>query len=96
MDREKLPEQKAFELDLANASDLIRDEYRTLLLKAQLKGAKSNKGASVTISLEEREKLLDRARQIAQFGHADPEKMADDWERASANGRPPLGGAQDD
>jgi hypothetical protein len=71
-------------------------KYHSLLLDEKIKLAKENGGKPVKISLEEREKILNRAEAVINFG-ADPVKMEHDWETFTSNdGRPPIGGAQDD
>lgn len=91
---EKSGEQKGFDLTLSRLGRPTRSIYDQLLLEKQIELAKENKGKPVTISVEEREKILSRARQVAQYGNADPKRMAGDWDYR--NQRPPIGGAQDD
>ena len=94
---EKTPERKAFNWRLAAASENAQLEYYNILTDEQARRAKDNNGKPVVIGVEERESFLDKATRIALFGSADPQRMERDWEAAtSKDGRPPIGGAQDD
>ncbi len=98
---ELTPEQleKYFEYNLRNAPEGARNRYYTLLVKEQLEKAKENNGKPQgSVSLELRENLL----RIAKITRDNEEarnllKMDKAWEGArSKDGRPPIGGAQDD
>jgi len=93
---EKTIEQKDFDLRLAAAGETARLNYYDLLTQERVKRAKASGGQLVTIDIAEREQLLEKATRIALYGQADPKKMAEDWEKATRSGRPPIGGAQDD
>ena len=94
---EKTPERKAFNWRLAAASEKAQLEYYKILTDEQTRRARENNGKPVAIDVEERESFLDKAARIALYGSADPQKMERDWEAAtSKDGRPPIGGAQDD
>lgn len=66
--------------------------YRKLLARRRVEKTKEVQG-NANLSEEERLIVLDQARKKAQYGNADSEKMARDWERR--NQRPPIGGSQD-
>jgi hypothetical protein len=85
-----------FELKLQRASPKVRDEYHRLLVEKQVESAKKSEGHAVTVSTEEREELFKQADTNIYVGHVDPQKMNKDWENASHNGRPPIGGAKND
>lgn len=88
--------RKSFDLRLASVIPQIREEYDTLLIQAQIEGARANRGRTITITTEMREQILTQAERIVFYGHVDPRKMERDWEAASKGGRDPIGGAQDD
>lgn len=89
--------RKSLEQHLASVSPKIREEYTGLLLKHQLQGSKNNHERTITVTVEDRERLLKDAETNVLYGHVDSEKMATDWDTAtSKDGRPPIGGAQDD
>jgi len=91
---ERTGEQKRFGLLLLAQNDDTRVIYHKLLLAACLTASETNGVRTVTIPVEDREKLLNRARQIAFYGNADPISMAADWDKHTL--RPPIGGAQND
>jgi hypothetical protein len=95
----KPPEEKDFNLRLGNSSDDIQSIYYGLLARERVKRAKEKKGRPQPVSLEEREGMLLRAKVLAdgarQYG-VDPLKIEKDWEDATNEGRPPIGGAKDD
>jgi hypothetical protein len=75
----------------------VQEEYYRLLLDMQIESVKKSGGSPEIITVEQRKKLLDQAQTNVSMGHIDPEKMERDWENAtSKDGRPPIGGAQDD
>ncbi|KKU09868.1 MAG: hypothetical protein UX13_C0027G0003 [Candidatus Woesebacteria bacterium GW2011_GWB1_45_5] len=92
---EKTTEGKSFDLRLTRASEAVRKQYQSILTAEQAQRARENNGKTVTIDITEKEQFLDRATAIVIYGKADPQKMAQDWESASRDGRPPIGGAQD-
>jgi len=92
---EKTVDRKSFDLRLAAVSEGTRQEYQNILTNEQIRRAKENKGKPVAISTAERELFLNRATKTVLYGKVDPQRMARDWEAASRNGRPPIGGAQD-
>jgi hypothetical protein len=98
--RELTPEEaeKSFELDLRELPDDVRSRYNRLYLDLRLKQAKQNQGKPAgSVSLEERQELM----LIARTTRSDEEArrafhMQESWEGAtSSEGRPPIGGAQD-
>jgi hypothetical protein len=85
-----------FDLKLQKANPKVRDEYHKLLLEKQVKSARGNNDRPVTISTEEREKLFKEADTHIYVGHVDSKKMSEAWDKASREGRGPIGGASDD
>lgn len=93
---EKDSARKSFDLRLGAARANIKTEYDQLLIDFQIEGAKGNNGRPITVTVEDRERLLAEAERNVIYGHVDPDKMASDWEAATTKeGRPPIGGAQD-
>lgn len=92
--------RKRFELELKNTQrdkPIVYLEYSKLLSEEQIRLAKENSGKPVKIVTERREGLLRQAHINVYIGHVNPERMERDWEGAtSKDGRPPIGGAQDD
>jgi len=90
--------KKEFALKLSRSPQDVVYRYSGILLREQLKLAKQNKGRSVDIPVEERERFL----RLAASGYDKDfvekmEKMERDWNSAtSKDGRPPIGGAQND
>lgn len=91
---EKDFKQKSFDLTIFQLGEETRNIYKGLLLDRQIELAKENGGKTATVPIEEREKMLFRARQIAQNGNVDSQKMAKEWDKHEL--RAPIGGAQDD
>lgn len=91
-------EEKRFELDLKMSSADVRDRYSHILLDEQLRSAKENHGKPQEISIEAREDLFLIAKTTNDVEEARKHiKMQRDWQNAtSKDGRPPIGGAQDD
>lgn len=85
-----------FELKLQAANSKVRDEYHRLLLDEHVKLAKENNNHPVAVSIEEREKIFGQADTNVFVGHVDSKKMSNAWDKASRDGRGPIGGAQDD
>lgn len=94
MTEKVITEGKRFDLVISQLSSNTRGIYNQLLLEKQIGLAKENGGKPVTLSIEDREEVLDQARRKAQYGNADSERMAKDWD--SRDKRPPIGGSQDD
>lgn len=91
--------ERSFELDLSQLPDDERGRYDRLYLDLKLRQARQNHGKpGGPLPLETRQGLM----LIAKTTRSDEEarkafSMQESWERAtSKNGRPPIGGAQDD
>lgn len=93
--------------ELDNATEGERDKYYQLLSAARRNRQDPKNPGLVTISVEERLKLIGLAKsnedinslvRTPSIANVDPIKMKEDWESATrANkGRPPIGGAVDD
>lgn len=92
-------EERYFESDLDNLSKDIRERFERLALDEKLRMAKENSGKPKgTIPLEKRKEYLDLAKSDRDIEEARMLARADHgWNRAtSKDGRPPIGGAQDD
>jgi hypothetical protein len=91
-------EEKEFNLHLeTKVPPSIKREYSDLFFSEQMRLGKENGGKPVTISLEQKRYLLNKAISNITIGRVDSEKMKDAWEReTSKGGRPPIGGAKDD
>lgn len=83
-------------LKLRDENPAVYMEYFDLLIKKQINLLKENGNKPVIVTTEQKENLIKQAHTNIIMGHVDPAKMERDWERASENGRPPIGGAQDD
>lgn len=92
--------RKSLELDLQNLEKNERnvfDEYQKILLHKQIDLMKKNDNKPVHITIAERRYLIEQAKSNIDNEHPGSVKMKRDWETAtSKNGRPPIGGAQDD
>jgi hypothetical protein len=91
--------ERYFESDLANLSKDIRERFERLALDEKLRMAKENSGKPKgPIPLEKRKEYLDLAKSDKDIEEVRMLMGADhDWNKAtSKDGRPPIGGAQDD
>lgn len=91
-------EVKRFELDLKSSAPDVRDRYSHILLDEQLRIAKENQSKPQGVSVETRKDLFLIAKITKDVEEARKRvKMQRDWQNAtSKDGRPPIGGAQDD
>lgn len=94
----EMEETKQFELDLKMSSADVQDRYSHILLDEQLRTAKENQGKPQGIPVETRKDLFLIAKTTKDVEEARKRvKMQRDWQNAtSKDGRPPIGGAQDD
>ncbi|KKR89810.1 hypothetical protein A2434_00080 [Candidatus Woesebacteria bacterium RIFOXYC1_FULL_41_14] len=96
--RDEQVELRYFEERLAKSPQEVRERYSGILLDEQLRLAKENKGRPVKVPLDVREHFLNMAisgRDVDSVRMS--RNMAKYWEAAtSKDGRPPIGGAQDD
>jgi hypothetical protein len=98
--REFTPEEaeRYFKLEIDRLSPDISQKYSRLLLDEQLRAAKNAQGKPQHVPLETREELLE----LAKSGRSIEDdrlliSMEHDYKTAtSKDGRPPIGGAQDD
>ena len=88
--------ERYFDLKLQKVNQKVRDEYYRLLLEKQIKSAGENNDQLVTISTQEREALFKRANTNIFVGRVDSKRMGKAWDKASREGRGPIGGAPDD
>jgi hypothetical protein len=83
-------------IDLKKDQPEIYLKYHNFLLQEKLELAKKNEGRPVKIPIETKQQILGRARSTVING-ADPVKVLKDFNAyTSKDGRPPIGGAQDD
>lgn len=79
------------EEELQHAGPETRNWYLKLLARFRVEKTAEVKGR-YDVSDDEKLALLNKARQKAQYGNADSEKMAQQWDEHDQ--RPPIGGAQ--
>lgn len=94
--RAKELREKFFNEDLKKSDQKISLEYHQLLFAEQKRLLKENNGI-VTVPIERREYLFRQAGTNITIGHVDQKRMEERWSNnTSPDGRPPIGGAQDD
>ena len=94
---EKPEEQRRFEMAIGQASQKERDEYFERLSDERIKLSEGDKSKPIIISFEKKNEILDQAMRDLHKLPADPTKMGEDWEKnTTPDGRPPIGGAQND
>lgn len=88
--------EKYFNEDLKKSDQKKSLEYHQLLFAEQKRLLKENNGI-VTVPIERREELFRQAGTNITIGRVDRKHMEERWSsNISLDGRPPIGGAQDD
>lgn len=90
----EIDEQARFETEIASLGEKASRLYYKFLAERRTELVNEAPDHRANVSFEERRSILDRARRVAQYGNADTEKMAKNWDRYDL--RPPIGGAQND
>lgn len=94
-------EEKAFKHDLRREPQNVQDDYYQLLSRERAELSKERGGRPPQFSVADKRELLRRAKSIRKgaslLGLKNPFKTDSRWRKAhSKEGRPPIGGAQDD